>query len=62
MISLHDYSAFVEQGKDDELEDALREMLNTTYSKEAASKEAIKAYGQDTMCKNYYKVYEDILR
>ncbi len=62
LISLPDYSAFVEQGKDDELEYALREMLNTTYSKEAASEEAIRAYGQDTMCKNYYKVYEDILR
>ena len=61
LISLPGYSAFVEQGKDEQLENALREMLNTAYSKEATSEEAIKAYGQDTMCKNYYKVYKDML-
>lgn len=61
LISLPDYSAFVEQGQDDELENALREMLDRSYSKKIASEESIRTYGQDTMCKNYYKVYEDML-
>ena len=60
-IGLPEYSIFVEQGNDDELEQSLREMLNTPYEKEALAKIAGETYGQETMCRNYYKVYKDLL-
>lgn len=62
LISLPDYSAFVEQGQDDELENALREMLGRVYSKKALSEESVKVYSQETMCKKYYSVYGDLLK
>ena len=61
-ISLPEYSCFVEQGNDDKLEFALRKMLDNTYDKKAISEVAMKTYGQDTMCKNYYEVYRELLK
>lgn len=60
-IGLPEYSTFVEQGNDDGLEQSLREMLNTLYEKEALARIAGETYGQETMCRNYYKVYKDLL-
>jgi glycosyltransferase involved in cell wall biosynthesis len=61
-IALPDYSSFVEQGNDDELEEALGKMLDLEYGKKPLSEIAVKTYGQETMCKNYYEVYRNILR
>ena len=56
-ISLPEYSLFVDQGEADELETALKDMLNRPFEKKLVSDIAKKTYGQDTMCRNYYEVY-----
>lgn len=61
-IALPDYSSFVEQGNDDELEEALGKMLGLEYGKKPLSEIAVKTYGQETMCKNYYEAYRNILK
>lgn len=61
-IALPDYSCFVEQGNDDSLEDALGKMLNHSYEKRNLSKLAMRTYGQETMCKNYYEIYKNLLK
>lgn len=61
-IALPEYSSFVDQGNDDELEAALKGLLNQTYEKNLLSEVAVIAYGQETMCRKYYEVYKSILQ
>ncbi|MDO4413585.1 MAG: glycosyltransferase [Erysipelotrichaceae bacterium] len=59
-IAIPQYSTFVEQGNDDLLENALKEMLEKHYDKQELSDIAVKKYSKNTMCDNYYKVYYDV--
>lgn len=61
-ISLPNYSLFVEQGNDDELEDALKKMISRTTDKSRLSEVSIETYGQDAMCKKYYIIYKKMLQ
>lgn len=60
-IALKDYSIFVEQGNDTNLETALRKMLLRTASKIEISREACQRYSKEKMCEEYCRVYRDIL-
>lgn len=60
-IALKDYSIFVEQGDDDALEHALKEMLSRKVQKQVISNEACSKYSEETMCKHYYQIYKDLL-
>lgn len=62
LISLPEFSSFVEQGDDDALEEELKKMLKKPYDKKKLAIIAMEKYGQDTMCKNYYKVYCELLK
>lgn len=61
LISLPEYSKFVDQDDDDALFDALNERLNNHVDKLNLSSYAFKRYGQERMCKEYYSVYHGIL-
>ena len=61
-IALTEYSVFVEQGNDDKLERAIRMVLDKQYSKQEITKIAIEKYGQKCMCKNYYEIYNTIIK
>lgn len=58
-IALKEYSRFVEQGNDDELEKVLKMSLNSCVDKKEVSREAIEKYGQLVMCKKYQELYEN---
>ena len=60
-IALKDYSIFVEQGNDTNLETALRKMLLRTASKIEISREACQRYSKEKMCEEYCRVYREIL-
>lgn len=60
-IALSDYSSFGEQGDDDGLEKNLSQMLDRAYDKKTLSAQAVPTYGQETMCRNYYEVYNKLL-
>lgn len=62
LIALPDYSAFVEQGDDDALESALSAMLGKMVVKTDISDRAVDTYGKKTMCDNYYRVYQELLK
>lgn len=57
-IAIQEQSIFVEQGNDDDLENALLEMLTRSNNKRALSEHAINVYSQETMCRKYYEVYK----
>ena len=59
-IALPEYSIFVEQGQDDKLEEALNKIFETKIDKRVIAQKAIETYGQDTMCKKYYNVYNKL--
>ena len=61
LIALPGFSKFVDQGNDDDLEKALNEMLDRDIDKECISEKAVDIYDRETMCKNYYEVYRNIL-
>lgn len=60
-IALKNYSLFVEQGDDDALEKALKEMLSRKMDKSIISKEACQRYSEKIMCKQYYQIYKELL-
>ena len=60
-IAMAEYSSFVEQGNDAELENALAKMLDRICEKKPLSGKAKAVYGQETMCKNYYEVYKSLM-
>ena len=60
-IALEQYSAFVGQGDDNALEQALKEMLNRKVSKSAISDEARKKYGEEKMCEQYSGIYREMI-
>lgn len=62
LISLPEYSKFVDQDDDDALIDALNECLNNHVDKLCLSAYAVKRYGQERMCKEYYKVYQEAMK
>lgn len=57
-ISIPEYSSFVEQGNDNELEIVLRNFLSVNWDKEKISKEACELYARTKMCEKYIKQYE----
>ena len=61
-IALPQYSQFVEQGNDDNLEDALRNMAEQFHDKRMVSEAGIINYGQKTMCEKYYRVYRSLYK
>lgn len=60
-IAISEYSSFVEQGNDDELEEELRHMLKIKIDKVALSKLACPLYSDQTMCANYYNIYKELV-
>lgn len=60
-IALRDYSSFVEQGDDDQLYLQLNQMLSKQFDKKKFSQIACETYSDQTMCRNYFKVYEELL-
>lgn len=61
-IALTDFSEFVEQGDQDNLETVLKKWLKRDIDKRELSDIARMTYGQETMCKNYYAIYDRIIR
>lgn len=61
-IALHEYSTFVDQGNDDFLEKALCDMLAQAFRKDELSKTATGIYSSADMCRNYYKIYDDLTK
>ena len=60
-IALKDYSIFVEQENDGELEIALRKMLSSSANKIEISREACPQYNKEKMCEEYYRIYRELL-
>lgn len=60
-IALPEYSVFVDQGNDEALAVAMRDMLQKSYDKKAISNRAVAVYGQEIMCQNYRDLYYSIL-
>ena len=60
-IALKNYSIFVEQGDDDALEKALKEMLSRKMYKSVISNEACQRYSEKIMCERYYRIYRELL-
>ena len=56
-IALADYSEFVEQGDQDNLEIALKKWIDNSVDKQQLSDIARKVYSQETMCESYYSIY-----
>jgi len=60
-IALKKYSNFVNQNDDDALESALRAMLESKFTKEEISNEAVGKYSEKKMCQRYYQIYKQLL-
>ena len=59
--ALKKYSNFVNQNDDDALESALRAMLESKFTKEEISNEAVGKYSEKKMCQRYYQIYKQLL-
>lgn len=60
-IAIPEFSSFVAQGNDDELEKKLLKMLSMNINKKELSQVACQQYSDQTMCKNYYNRYKEII-
>lgn len=60
-ISIPQYSIFVDQGNDDELQYQLGIYIEKRNDKQQIAHEAQALYGQEAMCKNYYSIYKAAL-
>ena len=61
-IALKKYSTFVNQGDDNALEMALKDMLNRTMQRRIISDEACEKYSEKRMCEQYYAIYKKMLK
>ena len=61
-IAIPEYSSFVDQGDDDELEKKLREMLKKKVDKKELSHLACPKYSDQTMCETYRGIYQEMLQ
>ena len=61
-IALPAYSVFVEQGNDEKLASALNQAMDKNYDKKKISQEAVQLYSDNTMCENYFYIYENLLQ
>ena len=61
MISLKDYSSFVEYGDIDALENALRELLDNNFDKAEISEKAKSVYSKKAMADGYIRIYKELI-
>jgi glycosyltransferase involved in cell wall biosynthesis len=61
-IAIERYSEFVECGNVEELERAVRAMLKRGFARKIFSERAKELYSKENMCKNYIKIYEELVK